>query len=87
MGYTHNEFISNFSAVANGLPCQIHSQYIELNDGSGRIVIELGDEQSRKLGSLAIPYMTVTFKFYNYTESSRDEFIQRFDLYYHKGGG
>ena len=87
MSYTHNEFISNFSAVANGLSCQIHSQHIELNDGTGRIVIELGDEQSRKLGSLAIPTMTVTFKFYNYTESARDEFIQRFDLYYHKGGG
>jgi hypothetical protein len=87
MGYTHNEFISNFSAVSNGLPFQIHPQCIELNDQHRQLVIDLGDEKFRKLGSLAIPCMTVTFKFFNYTQSARDDFLQRFDLYYHKGGG
>lgn len=87
MGYTHEEFISNFAAVADGRPYQQHPQRIELNDGSARLVIELGDEQFRKLGSLAIPTMSVVFKFFNYEPSAREGFMQRFDLYYHKGGG
>ena len=87
MGYTHDEFIANFAAVANALPYEMHAQCIELKEASGRLVIELGDEQYRKLASLTIPFMKVTFKFFNYSQSARDKFLKRFDLHYHKGGG
>ncbi len=87
MGYTQDEFVSNFSAVANGQPYQIQAGCIELNDEAGRLVIELGAEQVRKLASLAIPFMRVTFKFFDYEPAARENFMQRFDLYYHKGGG
>ena len=87
MGYTQKEFVNNFSSLTAKNPFQINNNIIEMADNHRRLVIELGPDQQRQIASLTIPKIIVTFRFYYYEKSAIDNFLQRFDLHFHRGGG
>ncbi len=60
---------------------------IKANYGSGKILIETGIEQERKIASLVLPVLHVVFMFTNIPPEDVDDFLANFDKTYHRGGG
>ena len=52
-----------------------------------RLEIELSAEKIRKLATLRIPYVDITFRFLGWNDSQRAEFFEVFDRAFQKGGG
>ncbi len=63
-----------------------HNQ-IKANYGFGKILIETGIEQERKIASLVLPVLHVVFMFTNIPPEDVDDFLANFDKTYHRGGG
>ncbi len=60
---------------------------IKADYGSGKILIETGTEQERKIASLVLPVLHVVFIFTNLSSENVDDFLANFDKTYHRGGG
>lgn len=53
----------------------------------GRIEISLGTERSRTIGSFRLPVTTVNFRVCGVSAALLKTFMERFDLYFRRGGG
>jgi len=53
----------------------------------GRLRITLGETKARKIAALSIPQTQVEFDFGTLDEGAREAFLERFDRYFHRGGG
>ena len=87
MGYSRKEFIRNFSSMAGDLPYQIKQNTIQLQQADRQLLITLGADQPRKIASLTIPRIAVTFQFSGYSTVELERFMENFRRHYHKGGG
>ena len=57
-------------------------------ESDGRTVtLELGQQAYRAIASLRLPYMKVTFSFFGFSDEERARFMERFELYFRRGGG
>ncbi|MGR9092197.1 MAG: hypothetical protein ACU85U_16630 [Gammaproteobacteria bacterium] len=67
---------------------QLDNHRVEVNRDDGRsLQIEISPEQVRKLATLRIPYIDITFRFARWTQEQRAEFFDYFDRAFQKGGG
>lgn len=55
-------------------------------DGA-RLEIELSEEKTRKIAGLRLVYLEVVLSFKGFDGGRMDEFMRRFRLSFHKGGG
>ncbi len=55
--------------------------------GTGEVEITLGPTGERRLGSLSLPLTDVRFEFRDLDAESRRAFMERFELYFRRGGG
>ncbi len=56
--------------------------------GHGVLTITLGAESTRRLSALMVlPRMQVDFVFSGASQTDAEQFMQRFDFYYRRGGG
>jgi len=87
MGFAREEFFSFLPAALNGRTFQRDAKGVsfELHQGTGRI--DVGEQQTRKIASFALPFVKVDFKFENLSEEEFEEFMRFFDLRYQRGGG
>ena len=53
----------------------------------GKINIKLSPETTRSIGSLRLPVTEVEITFSHLSQQEATKFLNRFDLYYQKGGG
>jgi hypothetical protein len=86
-GLSHRDFYRIFPRV-EPTARKISDLIFELvrEDGS-QLRIELSAEQIRRLATLRIPYIDITFRFTGWSETQRAEFFEKFDRSFQKGGG
>lgn len=87
MGLTHAEFFRTLPSAIAGQPFQRKGSRVTIDYGERSVVIELGPERTRRIALLALPYTEVRFAFVGFANDQREQFMQRFDLYFRRGGG
>lgn len=87
MGYTHADFFRTLPAAIENKPHVIDGKQIIVMEDDRSLTITLAPETQRKIASLQLPVTQVTFYFSGYSQSDVDDFMQRFELYFRRGGG
>ena len=94
MGYTVEEFShilnAGFSDNKSGLVCTaagIHNWDIQLTASEATLRLTIEKKPLRRLGSLEIPVLQVSFEFSGFSNPQKKVLMDRFNRYFHKGGG
>jgi hypothetical protein len=94
MGYTAEEFSQvlngGFTNPESGLICTMITRndwQIKISSTESILHINIQPASPRLLGSLEIPVLLVTFKFTGFTTPQNKSLMDRFNRYFHKGGG
>ncbi len=87
MGISHAEFRRTLPRALEHQAYEILADHIIVTDSLGTLEIRLSPEHGRKLGALTLPVTNVQFTFKGYSSSEVTSFMQRFDLYFRRGGG
>lgn len=87
MGFTQLEFMRLLPAALREHSYHVDGQTIHVEVEGKPLVIRLGAEQVRRIALLTLPYIPVEFDYHALEEDTFKRFLQRFDLYYRKGGG
>jgi hypothetical protein len=67
---------------------RVDDRTVKILRADGRTLeIKLSDERTRRLATLRIPYVDITFRFSGWSEAQRAEFFKNFDRSFQKGGG
>jgi hypothetical protein len=86
-GLSHRDFFRIFPRIEPAWR-QLGARRVAVTRSNGRsLEIEIGPEQVRKIASLRIPYIDITFRFAGWTQEQRAEFLEYFDRAFQKGGG
>lgn len=86
-GLSHRDFFRIFPRIEPAWR-QLDAHRVAVTRVDGRLLeIEITAEQVRKLASLRIPYIDITFRFTGWTQEQRAEFLEYFDRAFQKGGG
>ena len=87
-GMTHADFrrifprlIEDAEAVEGDL-----SQRVQWPDGKV-LEVEVSEEKVRKIATLRMPYLDLSFTFQGFSNEQRDAFLERFERAFQKGGG
>lgn len=88
MGFKDSEFLRIFPVAINGAPHQyIDDRNIQVQLDPGVLTVAIGPQQYRKIASISLPYLNVTFSFDGVERERIDQFMRYFDLRYQRGGG
>ncbi len=89
MSISHAEFLHTLEQFGRHHPCQIDTggRRILIAEANGEVMIELGDQEVRRLGALSLPQTRVGFRFTNLSPPEIERFLSRFDLCFRRGGG
>ena len=69
---------SDYSVVGNDIVCTL---------GERRVAIRFERESQRRIANLELPILTVTLSLDGFDAAQAERFLQRFDLYFRRGGG
>ncbi len=94
MGYAADEFgkvllgsftgdRTDFNAVETGR----HRWLVTRVGSAFELEIEVADRPPRQIGLFALPVLQVRFRFDRSEAAEREQFFNRFQQYFHKGGG
>jgi len=87
MGLTHAEFFRSLPAAIEHRDYTVEDGVVRVDVDGRQVVIELGPQLSRNIALLKIPYVEVRFSFHGFSDEAREQFMERFELYYRRGGG
>ena len=87
MGLTHADFFRILPSAIDHHPFHSHDRRVEIDYGGRSVQIELGDEKIRGIALLQLPYIEMSFTFDGFSDAQRKAFMDRFDLYFRRGGG
>jgi hypothetical protein len=87
MGLTFREFLRTLPAAIEPLTFQLDGRAITIIHPEGRILIDLHETGERRIASMRLPVTRVDFQFNGLEAGERKTFMDRFDLYFHRGGG
>lgn len=88
MGITHAEFFRSLPAAIQHRQHHVSGTTVTVVvSDEGLLEIELGPERERRIALLRLPVTQVRFRFHAVAEADREAFMQRFDLYFRRGGG
>lgn len=87
MGFKESEFLRIFPGAINGAGHEIHGRTIVVQLEPGALTVQLGEQQYRKIASISLPYLVVSFSFDGVDQDGVDQFVKYFDLRYQRGGG
>ena len=88
MGITHKDFYAEFPHLLDDIPYHQSEGTIRFELNGKKIKIVLGPEDVRELGrSMRLPVTPVTLHFFDFSEQEINDFIERFNLKFMKGGG
>jgi len=87
MGCTRAEFLRTLPGATRHVPLEISGDTITIPVRGGRVRIDLVEKPLRRIASIALPVLGVTFRFTGLDDAARDEFLAWFDLYTRRGGG
>ena len=87
MGCTRAELMEWLPGATGQAPLTIDGGVVTAATRGGSVRISMEERAPRRLGSMALPVLAVTFCFRDLDETARAEFLRRFDLYTRRGGG
>lgn len=87
MGFTRAEFLQLLPAALRGYPYRCVVDEVRIQVGEYGLTITLGEERQRRIASLVLPLLPVTFAAPGMPVAEFQQFLAQFDLYYRKGGG
>ena len=87
MGISHSDLFRLFPNVTPEPNYSIVGNEIRIVNQDRQLVIQFGEEKERRIASLFIPVTDMLFHFSGYTKQQSDEFMQKFDRVFHRGGG
>lgn len=87
MGCTRAELMQWLPGATGQAPLTIDGGVVTAATRGGSVRISMEEKAPRRLGSMALPVLAVTFCFRDLDEAARAAFLRRFDLYTRRGGG
>lgn len=87
LGLTHREFLRALPGALGHGRYSVHPGRITVQDRHGEVVLRLEPERERAVGALRLPVTRVEFTFAGHTPQQLRAFMDRFELYLHRGGG
>lgn len=81
------EFFRSLPAAVGHREFSHENRRVRIEWDGHTVTIELGQQAFRTIASLRLPYMEVTFRFFGFSDEERARFMQRFELYFRRGGG
>ncbi|MFT6624566.1 MAG: hypothetical protein ACJAZI_000633 [Cycloclasticus sp.] len=86
MGFSKEEF-SKLLETQDKLIYQRDGNAIKFIFADQTVLVTLGDEEVRRLASIRLPFLHVTFDFSAMGELEQQQFMALFLLKFHRGGG
>ncbi len=87
MGCTRADFLSWLPGATRHAPLHFEGDEVRVDIGEGTVIIDIGAQGERRLGSFALPVLPVSMRFAGMTAEARQQFLQYFDLYTRREGG
>jgi hypothetical protein len=87
MGCTRAELLAWLPGAARQAPFQVDGDVVTIAIQGGEVRIVLEEKPPRRIGSIALPVLSITFRFIGLDQPARDDFLAYFDLYTKRGGG
>jgi hypothetical protein len=87
LGLTHAEFHRSLPPAIAHRPCRLDGDRVIVEEGTRTVTITLGPQQQRRIASLRLPFVVVDFEFVGFTAAEFEDFMQRFERYFQRGGG
>lgn len=87
MGVTHAEFFKSLPAAIEYRDYSVAGSLVTIAFEGRQVEITLGVQQVRRIALLEIPYVAVDFCFKDFSEEQMNTFMDRFNLYFRRGGG
>lgn len=87
MGLTIPDFLRTLSAAVSPSTYRIEGDLVEIHHPRGTVSIRLQPQPERHLASLSLPVTRVSFDFGELDNAQRCRFMDRFERYFHRGGG
>jgi len=87
MGFKESEFLRIFPVAINGAKHRLDGNRISVEMNPGQLIVGIGAQQYRKIASISLPYLRVSFSFSGCSQQQIEDFIKYFDLRYQRGGG
>ena len=87
MGITQKAFLLTLPSAIRSLPYRVHGREIAISHPQGSVRILLHETGARKIASIELPVTRVEFEFRGLDGQARADFMARFDLCFHRGGG
>ncbi len=87
MGINHADFFRILPTALDTTDYQRSATGAVLENGDKRLEISLGPEGKRTIALLSLPVTMVTLRFENYGADELTSAMERFNLYYRRGGG
>lgn len=87
MGCTRAELLQWLPGATGQAPLTIEGGIVTAAIRGGSVSISMEERAPRRLGSIALPVLGVTFRFRGLDEAARGDFLRLFDLYTRRGGG
>jgi hypothetical protein len=87
MGCTRAELMDWLPGATGQAPLRIDGGVVTVLTHGGSVRICMQEKAPRRIGSIALPVLAVTFCFRDLDEAMRADFLRFFDLYTRRGGG
>jgi hypothetical protein len=87
MTISHTDFIRSLPAALNNPAYKINGNEIRVEWENRGLQIILSRESVRSFGPVSLPVTHVEFVFSGYSELEVQQFLERFDMCYRRGGG
>lgn len=87
MGFSHVEFRRALQRTYGDAGLDLRADSARIPVGDGFVRIRMGPEGERRIALLKLPVTWIYFKFDNVSSADRTAFMQRFELYFRRGGG
>lgn len=87
MALTPADFFRLLPRALDGLTYVTGADHVAVGDGAHGVVITIRPLEPRRIALLVIERSEVVLVFTGYGATERQEFLERFDRAYHRGGG
>tara|TARA_Y100001934_G_scaffold55093_2_gene67930 strand:+ start:6190 stop:6510 length:321 start_codon:yes stop_codon:yes gene_type:complete len=95
MGITHREYLRTLQRAVEGRTYTAKdgggtsTTTINIDDGTNHVEIILPPQRLRKIGNIQmkLPITDVEFRFFGHTQEQAQAVMERFEIYYRRGGG
>ena len=88
MGITYSDFYRLLPRAMGEHSYTVTNKTVNVDIATGgKLTLNLGEQQERRIALMCIPYVIVSFDFDAVADDQKEAFMQHFDLHFQRGGG